>query len=487
MRAAQVLLTASDIAARTNYLNARQTLRRLLEWEVVPVVNENDTTATDEISFGDNDFLAAQVAILLDARLLVLLTDIDGLHTADPRPTPTAELVEEVTDFAELRGLRDRRPHLALRLGRDAQQGRGGGDGQRGRDRGGDLRRDRARHPRRPRPRASRSAPASRPTRPRRSSFKLWLATESRRAGASSSTRAPPGSCASSGCSLLPVGITAVEGSFEAGDAVEVVVDGEVVGKGICNYSADEMRRIKGLKSAEVRELMPHAAEEAVHRDYFVLAGVGRPRLPFAAMATTTVTTRRRELRRREGGVAPRSPPPPRRPRTPPCADRRAAGERTCRDPRGERRRPRRRARGRAHRRAARPAHARRGPGAAMADGVGEIVALPDPVGEEIEARTLASGIELRRVRVPLGVVAVVYEARPNVTIDCAALTIKSGNAIVLRGSSYAERSNGALAAIVREALADAGPARGRGRDPARRRPRATCSSWRPRTTSSTC
>ena len=91
-----------------------------------------------------------------------------------------------------------------------------------------------------------------------------------------------------------------------------------------------------------------------------------------------------------------------------------------------------------------------------MAEGVGEIIALPDPVGEEIEARTLSSGIELRRVRVPLGVVAVVYEARPNVTIDCAALTIKSGNAIVLRGSSYAERSNGALAAIVREALTEA-------------------------------
>jgi glutamate-5-semialdehyde dehydrogenase len=93
----------------------------------------------------------------------------------------------------------------------------------------------------------------------------------------------------------------------------------------------------------------------------------------------------------------------------------------------------------------------------AMAEGVGEIVKLPDPVGEEIESRTISSGIELRRVRVPLGVVAVVYEARPNVTIDCAALTIKSGNAIVLRGSSYAERSNGVLAAIVREALADTG------------------------------
>ncbi len=94
---------------------------------------------------------------------------------------------------------------------------------------------------------------------------------------------------------------------------------------------------------------------------------------------------------------------------------------------------------------------------AAMAEGVRAIAGLDDPVGEELEHRTLASGIDLRKVRVPLGVVAVVYEARPNVTIDCAALTIKSGNAIVLRGSSYAERSNAALAAIVREGLVAAG------------------------------
>jgi glutamate-5-semialdehyde dehydrogenase len=94
---------------------------------------------------------------------------------------------------------------------------------------------------------------------------------------------------------------------------------------------------------------------------------------------------------------------------------------------------------------------------AAMADGVRAVMALDDPVGEELDHQTLESGLELRKVRVPLGVVAVVYEARPNVTIDCAALTIKSGNAIVLRGSHYAERTNGALAAIVREALAEAG------------------------------
>jgi glutamate-5-semialdehyde dehydrogenase len=94
---------------------------------------------------------------------------------------------------------------------------------------------------------------------------------------------------------------------------------------------------------------------------------------------------------------------------------------------------------------------------AAMADGVRAIAALSDPVGEELDHRTLSSGLDLRKVRVPLGVVAVIYEARPNVTVDCAALCLKSGNAIVLRGSSYAQRSNGALAALVREAVADAG------------------------------
>ena len=94
---------------------------------------------------------------------------------------------------------------------------------------------------------------------------------------------------------------------------------------------------------------------------------------------------------------------------------------------------------------------------AAMAGGVRAVASLDDPIGEELERKTLASGLDLRKMRVPLGVVAVVYEARPNVTIDCAALTIKSGNAIVLRGSHYAERSNAALTAVAREALAEAG------------------------------
>src|SRR6267154_5004979 len=98
---AQVLLTFFDMSARTHYLNARQTLRKLLEWRVVPVINENDTTTTDEISFGNNDFLAAQVAILLGAEQLVMLTDAEGLFTADPRTSPGAHLISTVAEFAE--------------------------------------------------------------------------------------------------------------------------------------------------------------------------------------------------------------------------------------------------------------------------------------------------------------------------------------------------------------------------------------------------
>jgi glutamate 5-kinase len=102
---AQVLLTFFDMSARTHYLNARHTLRKLLDWRVTPVINENDTTTTDEISFGDNDFLAAQVAILVGADRLVLLTDTDGVHTADPSRDSSATLISEVTSFSQLEGL----------------------------------------------------------------------------------------------------------------------------------------------------------------------------------------------------------------------------------------------------------------------------------------------------------------------------------------------------------------------------------------------
>ena len=105
IQSAQVLLTFFDMSVRTHYVNARRTLRKLLEWRIVPVINENDTTTTDEISFGDNDFLAAQVAVLVGAELLLLLTETGGLYTADPRLEPEAKLVAEVDDSETLEAL----------------------------------------------------------------------------------------------------------------------------------------------------------------------------------------------------------------------------------------------------------------------------------------------------------------------------------------------------------------------------------------------
>jgi glutamate 5-kinase len=268
---AQVLLTFFDISARVHYLNARQTLRKLLDWRVVPIINENDTTTTDEISFGDNDFLAAQVAILLGAELLVLLTEAGGLYTADPAQDPTARLIAEVTEFEELDGLDIGHATSALGTGGmrskvvAAEMATAAGietvvtSG---------LAPGSVRDVIAGQPAGTRFAPRD----GRYSSFKLWLryAKPSRGrvlvdAGAARALR-------QEGTSLLPVGIVDVSGQFDAGDAVEVVHAGELVGKGICNYSAEELGRIRGLKSAAAREVLPRAGEEAVHRDYFVLA-----------------------------------------------------------------------------------------------------------------------------------------------------------------------------------------------------------------------
>ncbi|MGB7588670.1 MAG: glutamate 5-kinase [Solirubrobacterales bacterium] len=269
-RAAQVLLTAADIAARTNYLNARQTLRRLIEWRVVPVVNENDTTATDEITFGDNDFLAAQVAILLDARLLVLLSDVDGLHRADPQADPEAELIAEVSDFAELEGMDigDRTSAFgsggmrskvaAAEMASEAGTPTVICDGTSA----GTL--------------ASAAAGAQVGTRfaakaGKASSFKLWLKYAKPAHGRLAVDEGAARVLRESGSSLLPVGIVDIAGNFDVGDAVEVTADGTVIGKGIVDYSAQELSRVIGMKSPQVRELLPHAADEVIHRDRFVL------------------------------------------------------------------------------------------------------------------------------------------------------------------------------------------------------------------------
>jgi glutamate 5-kinase len=268
---AQVLLTFFDMSARTHYLNARQTLRRLLAWRVLPVINENDTTTTDEISFGNNDFLAAQVAILLGAEQLLLLTDAAGVFTADPRTDPEAELIADVADPEALEGLQIGAGTSTL-----------GSGGMRSKVVAAEM----ATAAGIPTTIASGLEPgtivhaaAGEPVgtrfaarEGRYSSFKLWLKYAKPTRGRVLVDAGAARALKEGGTSLLPVGIVDVVGSFEAGDAVEVAHDSEPVGKGISNYSAAELRRVRGLKSSAVRELLPRASEEAVHRDYFVLA-----------------------------------------------------------------------------------------------------------------------------------------------------------------------------------------------------------------------
>jgi len=225
---AQVLLTFFDMSARTHYLNARQTLRKLLEWGVVPVINENDTTTTDEISFGDNDFLAAQVAILLGHRTTPLGSG--GMRSkVVAAEMATAAGVPTVVGSGFNEGV------LAAAVAGDAV-------GTRFPARGGGY-----------------------------SSFKLWLKYAKPERGRLRVDDGAARALREGGRSLLPVGIVDVDGTFEAGDAVGVVHEHAIIGKGICTYSAEELRRVIGMKTADVRGVLPRSSPEAVHRDYFVL------------------------------------------------------------------------------------------------------------------------------------------------------------------------------------------------------------------------
>ncbi|MGD9736874.1 MAG: glutamate 5-kinase [Solirubrobacterales bacterium] len=272
VRAAQVLLTLADVSERAHYLNARQTLLRLLRWSVVPIINENDTTATDEITFGDNDFLAALVAGLLKARLLVLLTNTDGVFTADPRVDPEAEMLTDVTATEDLD---------VVRVGETSQFGRGGMGRKITAARiaaesgvgvsicngtvPGTLRAAVAGE----RVGTSFRAQAARSGSP----YKLWLKYAKRHDGTLFVDSGAARRLRESGSSLLAVGIVGTKGSFGAGDAVNVLEQGseELIGKGITEFGTFELAQIMGRKSTEVRERFPDAADEVIHRDRFVL------------------------------------------------------------------------------------------------------------------------------------------------------------------------------------------------------------------------
>lgn len=270
--AAQVLLTSDDFARRTSYVNARNTLRRLLGWGVVPIVNENDTTATDELRFGDNDILAAQVAIMLRANLLVLLTDQDGLYTSDPRRDAAARLVARVEHPREL---------VALDVGDASARGAGGMRGKTAAAvmaAAADVRTVIANGSR---PGALAAAAAGEPVGtlvvPRSSgvsAFKLWLRYAKPVRGTLQVDAGAAHAVSAGGGSLLPVGVRGVHGGFTAGDVVAILgPDGVEIARGLSTMSARDLRRVRGLRSEQLRELNPHLEDEVVHRDCMVLVG----------------------------------------------------------------------------------------------------------------------------------------------------------------------------------------------------------------------
>ena len=269
---AQVLLTHADLADRERYLNARSTLLTLLQLGVVPVINENDTVVNDEIKFGDNDTLGALVANLVEADLLVILTDQPGLYTADPRKQPDAQFV-----------------HVA-RAGDPVLEAMAGGAGSRV-GTGGMITKILA---------AKRAAGSGASTviawgreanvlgrlvagepigtclvadMPKQQARKQWMADHLQLRGAVTVDDGAVAKIVREGKSLLPIGMTAVEGDFVRGDVIAVRdPQGAEVARGLANYAATEARLLCRKSSADFERLLGYAAEpEMIHRDNLVL------------------------------------------------------------------------------------------------------------------------------------------------------------------------------------------------------------------------
>lgn len=271
LHTAQVLLDHDDLSSRQRYLNARSTLRTLLDLGVVPVVNENDTVVTDEIRFGDNDTLGALVANLIEAELLVILTDQAGMFDSDPRSNPDAKLLPELSaDDPTLEAMaggggalgrggmltKVRAARVAARSGADTLIL--GGRTERA------LVRARTGEPLGTLLHASQEPQAAR---------KRWIAGQLQTRGTLVLDDGAVRVLRNSGKSLLPVGVKAVKGKFTRGDMVVcTTASGEEVARGLVNYNAEEARKIIGRPSSDILALLGYKDDdELVHRDNLVL------------------------------------------------------------------------------------------------------------------------------------------------------------------------------------------------------------------------
>jgi len=271
---AQVLLTKTDLADRRRYLNSRNTLSALLAQGVVPIVNENDTVATEEIRLGDNDNLSALVANLIEADLLVMLTDQPGLFTADPRADSSAELIHEIgpspippslwESVSKNAGCLGTGGMLTKLQAADLARRSGttviiaGGDEENVLTRlvaGEAL--------------GTRFAPLSTPLESR----KRYILAGGNNVHGTIAVDAGAVRALRKGGSLLPVGVIQVTGKFDTGDTVKVVASsGDELGRGLVNYSADDLSRIAGKQSQEIEAILGSDYEdEVIHRNNLVL------------------------------------------------------------------------------------------------------------------------------------------------------------------------------------------------------------------------
>jgi len=276
LHVAQMLLTKDDLRHRRRYLNASNTSETLFSVGLIPVVNENDTVVVQEIKFGDNDMLGALVSLLIDADMLVMLTDVDGLHDCNPADHPEASRLSVVESISSgiMTMAGDAGSHfgtggmasklaaarVATRGGVTAAIVNGHADGALGRLLAGEDvgtlflcgadRQSRRQH---------------------------WIAEVLRPAGHIVVDAGAEVAIRRQGGSLLPVGVTEVHGMFDKGDCVEIIGPSGLIARGLCNYNAEEMRRLVGIPSHRIEDVLGYRDfSSVIHRDNLVLTGSGR-------------------------------------------------------------------------------------------------------------------------------------------------------------------------------------------------------------------
>lgn len=265
---AQVLLTLADLTDRQRYLNVRNTLSTLIEWGIIPIINENDTVAVDEIKFGDNDNLAAMIANIIEADLFINLTSTDGLYDCNPATSKRAKLIRVVNEFSD-----------KIESAATEETSAAGTGGMKSKIQAAKkvtaigipciIAPGKKKNILTSIMAGKEAGTLFLPMADRLNSKKYWIAFTLRPRGRLVIDAGAQSALLEKGKSLLPSGIVDVEGNFDLGDAVHCVGrDGAILAKGLVNFSSEEIKKIKGLKTTQIKQVLGHKDyDEVIHRD----------------------------------------------------------------------------------------------------------------------------------------------------------------------------------------------------------------------------